>query len=305
MFWRYFLDPCGIRKPAVVRALFVLSSGLLLNACATRLGYLDHAQPSFTQDSPVSATESRTMYLDLIRQMQQQGAYYASLAHIDAYRQRYGNTPELFRLQADAFRGTGQTEMASKLYESLLDSDQAGPAQHGLGLIASARGENDQAEQALSRAVQIDPLNVTYLGDLGYARLQSGRLSAALEPLAKAAELAPDNVKAVSNLSLWMLLSGNYAQANAMMQRAALPQPARDEIYRLAVQLRSPPQALRPAADATLLAETSRQHTPRQQASPPQEAGRAQPALSSQVVGIPGSMLERFDSTPPSSEVHP
>lgn len=285
-----------------IAAMAVLAGSLLLSACATRMGYLEHAQPSLAPDPQQAATESRTMYLDLIRQMQQQGAYYASLAHIDAYRQRYGNTPELRLLQADALRGTGQADAAASVYQGLLDSNQAGPAQHGLGLIAAARGDNDKAEQALARAVQIDPLNVTYLGDLGYARLQAGRLAAAQEPLAKAAELAPDNVKAVSNLALWMLLNGNYAQAGAVMQRADLPQPARDAVHKLAVQLRSAPAAMQPTAAAPLAA-TPGPRAPRQ-VSPPTGAASTATAPT-QVAGIPGSMLERFDSTPTSREAHP
>ncbi|KRF02112.1 hypothetical protein ASG87_11560 [Frateuria sp. Soil773] len=284
------------------RRPLALAGCLLLGACATRQGYLEHAQPAPEPEPRTVAAESRTMYLDLIRRMQQQGAYYASLAHIDAYRQHYGDTPELRRLQADAFRGTGQADAASRLYATLLRSDQAGPAEHGLGLIAAARGDNDAAEQALSRAVQVDPLNIAYLGDLGYARLQAGRLAAAREPLAKAAELAPGNVKAVSNLALWMLLDGNYAQADAMMQRAELPQAARDAIQRLAVQLRGAMQAAR-STDGASPAAASEARTPRQ--VPPPDAPGARPARPTRIAGLPGPMLERFDSTSTPSEAHP
>lgn len=43
-------------------------------------------------------------YLSLIRRMQEQGMYYASLAHIDAYVQRFGRTPDVLLLYRRAAR---------------------------------------------------------------------------------------------------------------------------------------------------------------------------------------------------------
>jgi hypothetical protein len=70
--------------------------------------------------------------------MQQQGAWYASLAHVDAFRQRYGDRPALRLLQADALRETGQADAAIALYRELSSGPQAAAAAHGLGLIAAA-----------------------------------------------------------------------------------------------------------------------------------------------------------------------
>ncbi|GAB3780465.1 tetratricopeptide repeat protein [Dyella agri] len=235
------------------------------------------------------------MYLDLIRQMQQKGAYYASLAHIDAFRQLYGDPPELRRLQADALREVGQPARAEVVYRGLLGTDQAAAAWHGLGLIDAAAGDHAQAEQALERSVGMEPINVNYLGDLGYERLQSGRIAAAREPLAKAAELAPDSVKAISNLALWMLLSDRDAQADALMSRAALPQATRDAVLQLAAHLR----AAAPAADAAPVADNA--------AMPPATSApqgmRSQPPA--RIAGIPGSMLDRFGPSSTTTEAHP
>ncbi|RDD81403.1 Flp pilus assembly protein TadD [Dyella tabacisoli] len=227
------------------------------------------------------------MYLELIRQMQQQGAYYASLAHIDAFRLRFGNPPELQRLQADALRETGQTEAASKAYQSLLHGNQAAAAWHGLGLIAATGKQYDLAEQDLQQAVQLDPINVAFLSDLGYARLSAGRIEEAREPLAKAAELEPANVKVISNLALWVLLQGDDAQADAIMQRANLPQATRDAIQKLAVQLR-PTAATRSVTDAPTA--SVKQATPH--------------SALPQTASIPGMLLDR-GTTPASSEVRP
>ena len=117
----------------------VVAACLLLGACAQHGGYLHQApQPSLLPSSQPTAAGNRAMYLDLIRQMQEKGAYYASLAQLDAYRQRYGNPPELRRLQADAQRETGQAAQAEAVYRGLLDTDQVAAAWHGLGLIDAA-----------------------------------------------------------------------------------------------------------------------------------------------------------------------
>lgn len=50
--------------------------------------------PSLAEPTP-APQDSRNAYLELIQRMQQQGAWYASLAHVDAFRQRYGDTPAL------------------------------------------------------------------------------------------------------------------------------------------------------------------------------------------------------------------
>jgi Flp pilus assembly protein TadD len=277
----------------------VLALAMLLGGCASRGGYLNHVQPDLAAE-PAAPSEksSKPMYLDLIRQMQQQGAYYASLANIDAYRQRYGSSPPLRRLQADALRNTGQADEAKALYQALVHTDQAAAAWHGLGIIAADQQQNPAAEESLSRAVQMDPVNVDYLGDLGYQRLRAGAVASAHEPLAKAAELAPGNVKAVSNLVLWMLLDNDYVQADATMQQANLPEAARQQVRTLAAQLLSTPPA-----HATVIASLSI-HRPTAAAASAAAPSTNQPS-EGPVDGVPPSMLERFGTPSTNSEAHP
>jgi Flp pilus assembly protein TadD len=237
-----------------------------------------------------SAHDNKDVYLQLIRKMQQQGAYYASLAHIDAYRLRYGDPPELRRLQADALRETGQGDAAVPVYRGLLHGDQAAAAWHGLGLIAAADGEHAQAEEDLQKAVDLEPINAAYLSDLGYARLCAGQVAAAREPLAKAAQLAPGDIKAVSNLALWALLDDNPQQADDIMQRAKLPQATRDAVYRLATQLRAAPAAASPATAATA---TTDHAMPRRV------------SVAAGLTGIPGGVLDRFGTHPSTQGVNP
>jgi Flp pilus assembly protein TadD len=258
-----------------------------LGACSTlRNGYANHAPAPSLEQPDKPATDSQAMYLDLIRQMQQQGAYYASLAHIDAFRLRYGNPPALQRLQAEALRETGQDDAAAKVYQGMLRGSEAAAAWHGLGLIAAGHHQFGEADDDLLRATRLEPINVTYLNDLGYARLEAGGVGTAHQPLAEAAELEPANVKVVSNLALWASLSGDDAQAEAIMQRANLPPATRDAVRKLALRMR-----MEPIADVT-------------SSSNPNPPAGDNTVLAKPAQGIPSTLLGRFGATA-SSEDHP
>ena len=252
-----------------------LTAVILLSAgCASQ--QTAYRQPPVEPALAQSPQDDRGMYLELVRQMQAQGAYYASLAHIDAFRQRFGDAPELRLLLADAQRETGDRTSATALYRGLTKTPQAAGAWHGLGLIAAAGNDHAGARQALEQAVSLEPLNITYLGDLGFALLRAGALDQARAPLAKAAELAPANTRAVSNLVLWTLLNGQTRTAETMMQRAQLPLATRQEVLRLAQTLRhSAAQPTAARTDAPIAVQTS-------------------PAALTPRPLPPGSMLQRF-----------
>lgn len=272
--------------------LIAIAPALLAGCGGNRAAY---KQPPVEPALVEAAQDDRGMYLGLLKQMQLQGAYYASLAHIDAFRQRFGDSPELRILQANALRETGDDASAAGIYRSLIKGTQAAPAWHGLGLIAAATQDHTAAQLALDNAVRADPLNVAYLGDLGFALLQAGHVEQARAPLAKAAELGPDNIRAISNLALWALLSGQTTTAESMMQRANLPPSTRNEIYRLAQTLRQPVAATAPAATTATTASNAT------------TLAAQQPATSSRhVPRPPGSMLDRFSpSSTTSQEVTP
>jgi len=253
-----------------------------LTACAHE-GYL-RAPVADAPAQPVPA-ENRGVYIGLIQRMQLDGAWYASLAHIEAYRQRYGDSPQLRALQAEALRRTDQIDAAVAIYRGLLKGPQAAAAWHGLGLIAASAERPGEAEEALARAVALDPLNVGYLGDLGFNRLREGEGAQARAPLAQAAELAPADTRAVANLALWTLLHGEPGQAEAMMRQAALPEATRNEVYRLAGSLRN----ARPrSSDA------------REGARGVARAAAAE-NTPGQPIAAPASMLQRFGGQPSSS----
>ncbi|WP_454674742.1 tetratricopeptide repeat protein [Achromobacter pestifer] len=179
------------------------------------------------------------MMLSLIAEAQRQERYFASLAYIEAYQQKFGNDSRLAVMRADALRQTGQTALAEQAYRALTSGDQAADGWHGLGLIAGGRGQFDQAVDNFSRAARLAPMNARILGDLGYARLRAGDVEGARVPLGQAAELAPDNGKVLANLAVLLLVEGDPVKAQQVMDRARLGDDARGQVLRLASDIRS------------------------------------------------------------------
>ncbi|WP_411851183.1 Flp pilus assembly protein TadD [Stenotrophomonas sp. LGBM10] len=283
-------------SPLLPRLGTIVMLATLCAACASTRP-ASYRQDPIAQASPeVPPQEDRVLYLDLIAKMQKQGAFYASLAHVDAYRQRYGDSPALRLLHADALRETGQRDAALAAYTGLTTGPQAAAAWHGIGLIAARNDDDARAETALARAVQLQPLNTDYLGDLGFARLRAGHWDQAQAPLAMAAELAPGNVKANANLAVWALLRGQPETAERIIRDARLPDTAREEIQRLAQQLRqrAASRTARVSAVATPpLASNAPATAPARERTPRLAAEADRPTASGDARLAP-SMLERF-----------
>ncbi|WP_260854547.1 tetratricopeptide repeat protein [Paraburkholderia sp. BCC1884] len=208
----------------------------LLGACASKdvTGYGVGPQAERAvmaqQANRDPAPDTPGMYLGLIDQMQSQGLYFASLAHIDAYEKQYGANPDTHLLRADALRMTDQPAAAADAYSLLLKTPLAARGYRGLGLIAGASGDFAHAAQELEQAVQLAPTDPVALSDLGYARLRDGDVNGARVPLMKAAELDQNNPKIVSNVVLYLLASGDQAQALAVMNQQKLAPEVRTAI---------------------------------------------------------------------------
>ncbi|WP_345813783.1 tetratricopeptide repeat protein [Paraburkholderia sp. PREW-6R] len=219
----------GIGSGAALAALIVVG------ACASKEGgYGVGAQAERAvvaqQTSHDAVPDTPGMYLGLIDQMQSQGLYYASLAHIDAYEKQYGATPETVLLRADALRMTQQPAAAATAYEQLLKTPLAARGYRGLGLLAGAAGDFGRAAQALQQASELAPTDAVTLSDLGYARLRNGDVDGARVPLMQAGQLDQNNRKIVSNVVLFLLCSGKEGEALAVMNQQKLAPEVRTAI---------------------------------------------------------------------------
>lgn len=266
------IRPSPRAKPAPLRQLALLGALALatLAGCASKTnGYgapsaaaLMQAEQEADARSKTATPDSKELYLSMIRQMQEQGAYFATLAHLDAYRLQYGTTPEVDRLRADALRETGQPAEAEAAYKQLLGGPEAAAAWHGLGLIAAQRQDFPGAVRALREAVNRSPTEAFYLSDLGFALLQMGDVAAARVPIAQAAELEPGNRKVLSNLAVYLLVAGERNRAEKMMSEAQMPPATRDVIGKLAADIRKHIQSKARAEATTIVPAQASVATP-------------------------------------------
>lgn len=220
------------------------------------------AQQQMEKAELSTQVDPQKTYLNLITQMQQANQWYASLAHTEAFERQYGTNPQVRLLRADALRNTGQPQQAEKEYRDLLnapDTNTQSRARRGLGLLYASQKQYAMAVAQLESARQLNPIDADVLGDLAYAHMLDGRLSAASLPILQAAQLAPTNVRVQLNLALYWLASGEQSQASQLLHRLRQPQaksmpPLIDEssLVTLNSQLVTVQQAVRARADASL-----------------------------------------------------
>lgn len=198
--------------------------------------------------------DTQATYIKVIDQMQRQGLWFASLAHIDALEQRWGISPDSTRLRADALRQTGQADLAEISYKRLLATPMASAGYRGLGLIAGARGYYAEAAQLLKQAQRRTPTDPLLLSDLGYASLRAGQVEEARLPLMQALQLQPDSKQAQANVALYLEVSNQRDQATALMDANRMPEATRAAVREAARQMRtagSPAVAADAAAAST------------------------------------------------------
>ena len=204
------------------------------------------AAPSFAQN-PAAAGETPTetrrdennpdFYLELIAGMQEKRLYYASLAHLDLFEQRWPKDRRALLLRADALRHTGDYAQARDCYRRLLEQETSAGAHHGLGLIAAAEGDLAQASASLHEAARLAPIDARILNDLGYLQLLRGERAAARLSLFKASELAPDNRQVGANLALYLLLEGQSERAEQVMEKHGFAEAQRASVRNDAVRM--------------------------------------------------------------------
>lgn len=240
--------------------------GSAQNAMAER-AQMQNALAKHESGTQPADVDNRVTYLRVVTQMQQKGLYFASLAHIDALQQRWGNDPESNLLRADAMRQTGQPDAARSLYSQLLATPMKARAAHGLGLLAGRVGDLPGAVEYFLQASQAAPTDAAILNDLGYVLMQQGKWTEARVPLMKASELGSDNPRVWSNVALYLTLDGQNAHARSVMDSHQLSAASRTQIAELAraIQLRyqqsavsaAPAVAMPPVVAQPPLASTS------------------------------------------------
>ncbi|MGJ7528236.1 tetratricopeptide repeat protein [Variovorax sp. GB1P17] len=202
--------------------------------------------------------DTQPTYLRLVEQMQQEGLWFASLAHIDALEQRWGVSPESTRARAEALRHADQPAQSEAAYRRLLGTPLEASGYRGLGLLAGARGDYAEAVRMLKQAQQRNPTDALLLNDLGYASLRAGLVADARLPLMQALQLKPDNPQAQANLAMYLEMTQQHEEATALMNANKIPAATRVAIQNAARQLvASTPLQPAPASDALLVGDGS------------------------------------------------
>lgn len=204
------------------RAGIVLAAVAISAGCAAPRAPVGGSDKALL-DAARGPDENRRLHTDLIQEMIEQDRLYAGLAHLEAQEKEFGSSRELRLLRAEILRKLGRTAEAETLYEGLLNTEYAGRAQHGLGLIYAPRNL-ELGTRYLRRAVESRPTDARIRNDLGYALMRQGELEEARLHLATAFQLDNGAELSRNNYILLLLLEGREAEARRVATKAAVPE---------------------------------------------------------------------------------
>lgn len=223
-------------------ALSVLAGcGSMAGSDMSRRAEADIEVARLRQTEEKAEVSSPATYVSLIRKMQEQGLYYASLAHIDAYEQRYGRAPEVLLMRADALRETDQPAAAEAGYRAVISTTSSmgagtqgallnAGAWRGLGITAGRQGNFAEASRCLQVAAQANPTDANTESDLGYALMRAGEVEQARVPLMQAQQMAGSSPKIAGNLVIWLAANDRKDDAASLAAHAQLSPTARKAI---------------------------------------------------------------------------
>ncbi|QHD04857.1 tetratricopeptide repeat protein [Pseudomonas sp. R76] len=199
-----------------MRALIAGCSLLLLGGCATN-GQAPWDTLLATGSCPKPSSEQE-LSLNLADEMAGDGKLHASLANLQSLP---ANLPQVRLRQAKAYRLLGRSE-AEPLYRSLIGTCMAAEGEHGLGQIASAKGDNGQAMAHLQRAARLAPTDEKIRNDLGVVYLNQLRLEDARFEFMTAMELKQSDPLAAVNLVTLLIYQDNWKQAAQLVSQMSL-----------------------------------------------------------------------------------
>jgi Flp pilus assembly protein TadD len=172
----------------------------------------------FGGDSCAKPDVNQQMSLDMTDQLIAEGRPHAGLAHLE---QLPDGLDQVRLRKAKVLRLLGRSQ-AEPLYRSLLGGCLAAEGEHGLGQLASARGDEVQALRHLQRAVRLAPTNEKVRNDLGVVQMNLGHAEQARFEFLTAIELKDDNPLPAINLVALALVQDNWAQAEDLVKRLHL-----------------------------------------------------------------------------------
>jgi Flp pilus assembly protein TadD len=156
--------------------------------------------------------------VSMAQQMADQGQLHAALATLD---QLPMTLAEVRMRKARLLRALGMDD-AQALYQSLLDTCLVAEGLHGLGQMAAARGDFDEAIEQLHAAVQLQPTESVMRNDLGVIYLHQRQLDKAYFELMTAVQLSKGRARSSENLLTLMLYQDRWEDAGALANSYAI-----------------------------------------------------------------------------------
>ena len=158
--------------------------------------------------------DTRTLYLQLIRQARADGRPRAAIAYLDDFDRRYPGDGDARILRINSLLDLGDVSSAEAAAARL--SPDA-PAVRGH--LLAARGHWAQAIPLYRHAIAASPADPLLRNALGYALLRAGSPAEAIEALRAARDLAPDDRTIRNNLLLALSIDGQHAEVDAILRQ--------------------------------------------------------------------------------------
>ncbi|MFK3796692.1 MULTISPECIES: tetratricopeptide repeat protein [unclassified Pseudomonas] len=222
-----------------MKAVIAVIGLALLSGCAS-----DGSAPWLAHTTGASCTKptsDQELALNMAQDMADEGRLHASLAHLESLPP---NLAEVRLRKARVLRLLGSNE-AEPLYRSLLGTCRAAEGEHGLGQLAAARGDNNQALMHLQAAVKLSPTDERIRNDLGVVYLNQLKLDKAKFQFLTAIELKQSDTLAASNMVTLLIYQDNWTQAAELVSRAGLTPDQVSDAQARAEKLKTSPASVR------------------------------------------------------------
>jgi Flp pilus assembly protein TadD len=226
-----------------MKAMIAGLSLLLLSGCASNGQTPWSALTSTASCGKLSSDEQ--LSLNLADDMANEGKLHASLANLQSLPD---NLAEVRLRQAKVYRLLGRSE-AEPLYRSLLGGCMAAEAEHGLGQLAAAKGDNGQAQAHLQRAARLSPTDEKIRNDLGVVYLNQLRVEDARFEFLTAMELKQSDPLAALNLVTLLIYQDDWSRAAELVSRLGLSPAQVTEAQARAEKLKAPAKPSATAAN--------------------------------------------------------
>jgi Flp pilus assembly protein TadD len=224
-----------------MKALIAGLSLLMLSGCASTGQTPWSALTDSASCSKLSSEQQ--LSLNLAEDMAKEGKLHASLANLQSLPD---NLADVRLRKAKVYRLLGRSE-AEPLYRSLLGGCMAAEAEHGLGQLAAARGDNGLAQAHLQRAARLAPTDEKIRNDLGVVYLNQLRVEDARFEFLTAMELKQSDLLAAQNLVTLLIYQDDWNRAAELVSRLGLSPAQVTEAQARAEKLKTP---AKPAATA-------------------------------------------------------